>query len=353
MGIIKSAVGSVGGTMADQWLEVYACDAMPNDTLAMRGVKKTSERSANTKGEEHVISDGSTIIVSEGQCALAIDRGEVIGLYDTPGENTYHSDRSKSIFHKGGVKGVLKQSWERFGYGGVAGIYQIVMFLDLKERHSNPFKVTRAVNIKDRHKLTQMDVNVTLSGMFSFKITDPLTFYKKVCGNSTGTVKVAMVLPQLQAELASALGQALTKLCTDGALSPTDISAHTEEVSTAVAQCMTEEWTALRGFSITSLAISDVVISQKDIALLQGLERDKAFTDPTLAAAHLTAAQGDAMRIAAENQAGGVGVIAAMNVTPKTENPLLQKDNKPSLWRCSCGSMNTSKFCADCGQKRP
>lgn len=353
MGIFKAATGSIGGVMADQWLEVFTCDSMPVDVLAMRGVRKTGDRSANTKGENEVISDGSTIIVSDGQCAIAVDRGEVIGVYNTPGENTFHSDRSKSIFHKGGLKGIAKQSWDRFGYGGVAAIYQIIMYLDLKEHHSNPFKVTRAVNIKDRHHLTEMDINVTMAGMFSFKIVDPAAFYRNICGNAAGTVKVGMVLPQLQVELASALGEALSGLCADGALSPTDICAESEEVASTIAQAMTERWTAKRGFAVCSLAISEVNIARADMGVLQGLERDKAFTDPAMGAAHLTAAQGDAMRTAAANPAGRVGMFAAVP-PPKPVNPLLRKsDDKPSLWRCSCGNMNTSKFCENCGRKKP
>lgn len=353
MGIFKAAAGSVGGVMADQWLEIYTCDSMPADVLAMRGVKKTSGRSANTNGDDTVITDGSMILVHDGQCALAVDRGEVTGVYDTPGENTYHSDRSKSIFHKGGIKGIAKQSWDRFGYGGVAAVYQVIMYLDLKEHRANPFKVTRAVNLKDRGDLAEMDINVTMAGMYSFRIVDPLTFYKNICGNATGIVKVDMVLPQMQVELACALGAALTKLCCDGALSPTDLSSQSEEVAAKVAAAMTEQWTAQRGFAVTSLAISDVVIARADMGLLQGLERDKAFTDPTMAAAHLTGAQGDAMRTAAANPSGGARVIAAV-MPPKPQNPLLQKDaDRPALWRCACGSMNTSKFCSECGQKKP
>ena len=353
MGIFKAAGGSLGGVMADQWLEIYTCDSMPVDVLAMRGVKKTSERSSNTKGDNDVISDGSMIIVADGQCAIAVDRGEVVGLYDTPGENTYHSDRSKSLFHKGGLRGVAKQSWERFGYGGVAPVYQIIMYLDLKEHHSNAFKVTRAVNIKDRAHLTEMDINVTMAGMFSFRIVDPIAFYKNICGNASGTVKVEMVMPQMKVELASALGAALSQLCSDGALSPTDISSKSEEVSGVIAAAMTEKWTALRGFAVTSLAISEVVIDKADMGLLKGLERDKAFTDPTMAAAHITGAQGDAMRTAAANPAGG-RMIAAVGVPPKPVNPLLKRnDSAPSLWRCSCGNMNTAKFCPECGAKKP
>lgn len=345
MGIFKAAAGSVGGVMADQWLEIYTCDAMPSDVLAMRGVRKTSDRSADTKGDDEIISDGSLIIVADGQCAIAIDRGQAIGLYDKPGENTYHSDRSKSLFHKGGLKGVVKQSWERFGYGGVAAVYQAIMYLDLRERHSNPFAVTRMVNIKDRSGLTQMDLNVTMKGMFSFRIIDPLTFYQKICGNATGTVKVSLVQPQLQAELASALAVALGKLCSEGALSPADISERTDAISDTVAAAMTEQWTAKRGFAVTSLAISDVIVEQKGLRMVQELERDKALTDPTMAAAHLVGAQGAAMQSAAKNPAGSAGAVAVIS-TP-------QNASVQSAWRCVCGNLNDSKFCRECGRKRP
>jgi len=50
MGLIKAAISSVGGTFADQWKEFIYCDSIPNDVLAVRGRKKTSGRSSNTKG---------------------------------------------------------------------------------------------------------------------------------------------------------------------------------------------------------------------------------------------------------------------------------------------------------------
>lgn len=349
MGIIKAATGSVSGVMADQWLEIYTCEGMPNDTLAMRGVKKTDGKSANTKGEDTVISDGSLVIVHDGQCALAVDRGEIIGEYYA-GENTYHSDRSKSIFHKGGFKGVVKQSWERFGYGGVSAVYQVIMYIDLKEHHGNPFSVTRAVNIKDRHSLTQMDINVTLSGMYSFRVTDPVTFYQRVCGKSTGTVTTKLVLPQLTAEFNAALAMALAQLSREGAISPTDISSDTDALSEKVTAMISQKWEALRGFAIVSVAIVGVDISPKDMALLQGLERDKAFTEPTMAAAHITGAQGDAMRTAAGNPAGGgIGVVAAVGAERLFGQ---QEPSIPAQWVCSCGSVNRSKFCPECGKKR-
>ena len=58
MGLIKAAVGSIGGVLADQWKEFFYCDALPNDVLMRKGQKKTSGRSSNTKGEDNIISNG-------------------------------------------------------------------------------------------------------------------------------------------------------------------------------------------------------------------------------------------------------------------------------------------------------
>ena len=89
MGIIKAFTGATGGVMADQWLEMYYCDSIPAGILAVRGQKRVSERSSNTKGNENVISDGSIIVVNEGQSALAVQQGKVIGCYTQPGEHIF------------------------------------------------------------------------------------------------------------------------------------------------------------------------------------------------------------------------------------------------------------------------
>ena len=66
MGLIKAAMGAAGGVMADQWKEFFYCDAIPENVLAVKGQKKTSKRSSNTKGDDNVISNGSVIAVADG-----------------------------------------------------------------------------------------------------------------------------------------------------------------------------------------------------------------------------------------------------------------------------------------------
>lgn len=352
MGIFKAAGGSVGGVLADQWLEFYSCSAMPQDVLAQRGQKKISKNSSNTKGSENVISDGSTILVADNQCALVIEKGAIIAHYQTPGENVFHSEHTKSLFSKGGLKSVAKQSFERFGYGGEVPVYQIVMYLDLRERMNNAFSMDTIINIKDRNTDMRFDARLSLSGTFSFHITDPVTFYKNICGNRTGTVYVKEVQPQITAELEQELRIVLAEICEKG-VSPTDIESSIDDIIDAATQRITEEWTTLRGFGITSLAISDLHLIKGDLETLQSVQKAKALTDPTLAAATLVGAQAQAVQDAAQNTSGGGGFFAVN--TSKSANPFLEKKQSSlKLVRFPCGHYNTAsaKFCEECGAKK-
>ena len=141
MGIIKAFTGATGGVMADQWLEMYYCDSIPAGILAVRGQKRVSERSSNTKGNENVISDGSIIVVNEGQSAIAVEQGKIIGAYTQPGENVFHGG-SASIFSGGGVKGIGKEIFNRVGFGGDVAIHQFILYIDMKEQLGNSIKIT-------------------------------------------------------------------------------------------------------------------------------------------------------------------------------------------------------------------
>ncbi len=37
MGLIKAALGSTGGVLADQWKEYFYCEALPTDVLVAKG----------------------------------------------------------------------------------------------------------------------------------------------------------------------------------------------------------------------------------------------------------------------------------------------------------------------------
>ena len=393
MGIIKAVAGATGGTMADQWLEMYYCDSIPQGILAYRGKKRVSERSSNTKGDENVISDGSVIVVNEGQSALAVEQGKVIGCYTQPGEHVFHGG-SASVFSGGGMKGIGKEIFNRVGFGGDVAVHQYILYIDMKEQLGNPFSVSFPICVTDEEIGLQLTATARVKGVFSFRITDPMAFYQKIFRGASGTMSVNDVLPQLQAEYATAMMEASAKLFT-GSLRLSDLPGKVAKIADAVSQCMTEKWVGLRGFTVVSTAIESLTVYDKDMRTIQTIQRAKINRDPAMAAATLTTAQADAMTEAAGNENGGFVAVRAVYppapdpapmpnafqaptaqpipnvahfptaqklpnvpVAPKpqpTQNIFLTPDdeNKPKLWYCpNCRKMRTSKFCPECGEKR-
>ena len=123
MGLIKAAFGAAGGVMADQWKEFFYCEAIPADVLAVKGKKKVTGRSSNTKGDDNIITNGSIIAVANGQCMLIVEQGQIVDMCAEPGEYTYDTSTEPSLFTGDlgeSIKGVFQNIGKRFTFGGEA-----------------------------------------------------------------------------------------------------------------------------------------------------------------------------------------------------------------------------------------
>ena len=134
MGLIKAALGAAGGTLADQWKEFFYCDAIDNDVLAVKGQKRTSKRSSNTKGSDNIITTGSGIAVADGQCMMIVEQGKIVDICAEPGEYTYDASTEPSIF-SGNLGDAIMNTFhtigKRFTFGGDTGRTSVwtLMFL--------------------------------------------------------------------------------------------------------------------------------------------------------------------------------------------------------------------------------
>ena len=121
MGLIKAAFGAAGGVLADQWKEFFYCEAIPADVLAVKGKKKVTGRSSNTKGDDNIITNGSVIAVANGQCMLIVEQGQIVDMCAEPGEYTYDTSTEPSLFTGDlgeAIKGVFQNIGKRFTFGG-------------------------------------------------------------------------------------------------------------------------------------------------------------------------------------------------------------------------------------------
>ena len=375
MGLIKAALGAAGGVMADQWKEYFYCEAIPESVLAVKGRKRTSGRSSNTKGSDNIITNGSVIAVADGQCMILVDQGKVTELCAEPGEFVYNSSTEPSIFSgKLGtsILDTFKTIGKRFTFGGKAPKDQRIYFFNTKELIGNKYGTPSPVpfRVVDQRAGIDMDIAIRCFGEYSYRISDPILFYTNVCGNIGEDYTRDRLDSQLKAELLTALQPAFAKISEMG-IRYSALPGHTMEIADALNQVLSGKWRNLRGLEIVSFGVSSVKASEEDEATLKEMQRNAAFMDPTRAAAHLVGAQAAAMQAAASNQnagpamafmgrgmAGQAGGMNAQNLYQMgaqmgAQQQPVQSAPAAGSWKCSCGATATGKFCPECGKPKP
>lgn len=375
MGLIKAGVGALGGTLADQWKEFFYCEAIDKEVLMVRGQKQITGRSSNTKGNDNIISNGSGIAVADGQCMIIVEQGKIVEVCAEPGEFTYDSSTEPSIFSGSlgeGIKETFKTVGKRFTYGGDTGKDQRVYYFNTKELIDNKFGTPNPIpfRVVDSKIGLDVDVSVRCSGVYSYKIADPLLFYTNVCGNVSSEYRREELEGQLKSEFISALQPAFGKL-SDLELRPNQIVTHNTELEEAMNTALSAKWGELRGLKVVSIALGSVTLPDEDAEMIKQLQRSAVMRDPSMGAAAMVGAQADAMRAAASNEAGAMtgfmGMGMAMNaggMNPENlyamgqqqaaqKNAQQLQQQAENSWRCSCGATVNGNFCPECGAKKP
>ncbi len=372
MGLIKAAMGAVGGTLADQWKEFFYCDALEQDVLVVKGEKRINGRSSNTKGNDNIISNGSGIAVADGQCMIIVEQGKIVEVCAEPGQFTYDSSTEPSIFSGSlgaGIARTFSTIGKRFTYGGDTGKDQRVYYFNVKEIMDNKFGTPNPIpfRVVDSRLGLDVDVSVRCSGVYSYMIADPLLFYTKVCGNVEQAYTRDEIEKQLKTEFISALQPAFGRL-SELELRPNQIVSHNTELEEAMNAALSTKWGKLRGLKVVSIALGSVSLPPEDAEMIKQLQRTAVLQNPNMAGATLAGAQADAMRTAAGNAAGAmngfVGMGMAMNAGGLNAQNLFAMGQQPAAapaspaapddgWKCSCGAMSTGKFCPECGAPKP
>ncbi len=376
MGLIQAAKETVTTLLGDQWREYFYCDSLPEDVLVSKGVKRSSGRSSNTKLSDNIITNGAIIAVNEGQCMMIVEQGQVVEFSAQAGEFTWDSSTEPSIFY-GPLGENLKKSWEtlkrRFTFGGDTAKDQRIYFFNLKEITANKYGTPNPIpfRVVDRNIGLDMDISLRCNGEYSYRVTDPLLFYKNVCGNVTDHYTRDRIDRQLKTEFITALQPALAKISAAG-IRYSELPAHSLDIADAMNEVLTAKWSELRGISVVSVGISPSAAPEDEEKIKQ-MQRTAVYRNPGMAGAMLAGAQAEAMQNAAKNEGGAMlgfmGMNMAQNVGGLRADTLFQMDqqNAPAApaaptapaapaqegWKCACGAVNTGKFCTECGAAKP
>lgn len=294
MGLFQAVSGAIGGTMADQWLDFYGVpDGLPATAALFPAVAKgqNADRGSNTRGSDGVITNGSKIVVPEGYGLVLLEDGAFTGFAAQPGGYIWDSEEtaSQSVFSGGGlVDSIIKQSWERFKFGGRPGSQQTAIFVALKELPNNRFGTQSEIYWDDAFLNTQ--VGAITRGTYTLKIADPLTFIRNFV--SAAVISGHAVFDftdidnpageQLFNEVVGSLAPAFSMYTNDPAKG--NRIARLQQDSIGFAQSLSAaveenyKWRTDRGLEIVKTAIISIEYDENTRELLKNVQRADALS---------------------------------------------------------------------------
>ena len=367
MGLIQALGATLTTVLADQWREYFYCESLPENVLMRKGVKRVSGKSSNTKGSDNIISNGSIIAVNDGQCMMIVDQGGIVEFTAQPGEFVWDKSTEPSIFY-GSLGDNLKKTWEvlkkRFTLGGDTGKDQRIYYFNIKEIIGNKYGTANPVGFRVYYPNINLDTEIGIRcfGEYSYKLTDPMLFYKNVAANVSGDYTRDRIDSQLKSEFLTALQPAFARI-SDMGIRYSALPGHTMELAESMNEVLSPKWAELRGISIVSVGVSSVNANPEDEERIKKLQNAAASTYGTMA-------YGEALQSAASNENGSIMGFMGMNMLGNTANTgggvgglhMYQPPTQPAAaaaaavgWTCpKCGKAgNTGKFCQECGEKKP
>lgn len=390
MGLIKAAKDSIETLLADQWREYFYCDSLSDSVLMTKAQKKVnSGRNSNSKGSENIISDGSVIAVNEGQCMIIVEQGEIVEFSADAGKFVYDSSTEASLLtgelDENTILDTVKNLVTRFSFGGNTANDQRVYYFNIKEVKGNLFGTRNPIpfRVVDTNVGLDLDTTARCNGSYSFRIVDPLVFYKNVCGNVTHDYKTSDISGFMKDELVDALQPALAKISAQG-VRYSAIPDYADDITEILNEELKEAWFQKRGIEIVSLNLNPITIPEEDEKMFRQLQQEMAkkkselqidimknqngllgvdLEKQRIAAMHAAAsneAVGPMFAFANMNMAGtAAGMYTNQNMQTGPVNTAAQMytmnqvNQMQNGWTCSCGHVNTGKFCTECGTKKP
>ena len=385
MGIIKAAADLVKGNLGDQWLEVYEAENMGDQTVFTRGVQ--IRRGQNTKGTDNTVSNGSVVHVYDNQFMILVDGGKIVDYTAEPGYYTINNSALPSMLN-GQFGDSLSEAFKRFKYGGQTPTKQKVYFINLQEIKGIKFGTRQPVNYFD--SFYNAELFLRAHGIYSIKITNPLQFYAEAIPKNTDHVEIDEINEQYLSEFLEALQSAINQMSADG-IRISFVSSKARELGKYMAGILDEEWNQMRGMEVQAVGIS-ISYNEESQKLINLRNEGAMLSDPTIREGYVQAAAARGLEAAGSNANGamagfmGMGMagniggsivgnassvnMAQMQMNQQAQNNMNQMNmgmgqmNQSNMgvqpqpqqaagWTCSCGQVNSGKFCSNCGKPAP
>jgi len=362
MGIVRAAAGAIGGNLADSWLDFIEADNMTDTTAMTRGVQVHDRRSSNRRQSTGIVSNGSKIIVGQNQMMLLVDGGNIVDYCAEPGYYEVFMSSAPSMFN-GEFKDSLRDTWNRFKFGGQPSSKQEIYFINLQEIKNIKFGTRNALNYFD--SFYNSELFIRCHGTYSIKITDPIKFFKEACPRNAQKVDMNNIGEQYLMEFTQALQTSIAKMSMDGKRI-SYLNAMTIDLARYMQTALDEQWKELRGMEICSVAIAPISYDDESKKLIERRNQAGILSDPSIRDTYVQTTVADGLGRAGSNASGamngyvgmGMGMntagsfmqsVSAMNAQQRQQNQQINANS----WICTCGTSNTGKFCQNCGKAKP
>ena len=388
MGIIRAAINAVKGGLADTWLEVIEPSDIGEQTVFAPGQLITQNgKSQNKKGSSNIVSNGSIIHVYDEQMMILVDGGKIVDYTAEPGYFKVDNSSMPSLFN-GQFGDSIKESFKRIMYGGVPSQSQHVFYINLKEIKNLKFGTTNPVQYYD--SFYEAELFMKLHGSYSIKITDPFKFYQQVIptANVTGNKKLDFsgeFIRQYNEEFVTELGSAFNQYSADGNRI-SFITSKAKEMAKYMRDALDDDWNEARGFEVFRVSMAMPSYSdesQKIINERAAMGASVSFLrDGANQQAYMAKNIAEGINAAGHNEGGAMNAFLGMGMAQNMggnvlggymQNPQYVSQNQQGYqqqpqqqqqapqqqaapaggWTCSCGAVNSGKFCSECGSPKP
>lgn len=309
MGIIRAAVDTARGTLADQWLDVVEAGEMGEQTLFTEGV--IVRQGSNRRGNSDVISNGSVIHVYDNQFMILTDGGKIIDYSAEPGYYTVDNGSAPSLFNGDLVGDVLKDSFNRFKFGGGKPVSMKVYFLNLQEIRGIRFGTRNPVNYFDNFYNSELFLRT--HGSYSIKITDPVRFYTEVVPRNASHLEVDDINQQFLDEFLEALQSAISQMSVDG-IRISHVTSKTRELSKYMGQVLDEDWKKARGIEIQSVGIASISYDEESQKLINMRNQGAMMGDPNIREGFVQSSIAKGLEAAGSNANGAMAGYMGMGM---------------------------------------
>ena len=379
MGIIKAIGQAVKGGLGDLWLEVIEPDNMGDQTVFCRGIK--TRNGQNVNGTDDIVSNGSMIRVYENQFMLLVDGGKVVDYTAEPGYYKVDNSSVPSLLN-GEFGDTLKEAFDRIKFGGETPREQKVYYINLQEIKGIKFGTRNPINYFDAFYNAELFIRA--HGTYSVKIVNPLQFYAEAVPRNKDYVDINEINEQYISEFLQALQASINQMSADGTRI-SHVTSKALELGKYMSSVLDQDWNQMRGMEIQAVGIASISYDEKSQELINLRNEGAMLSDPNIQRGYMVGHMARGMEAAGSNEGGamnsflGMGMGMNMNGNVLGQMPVgnaqqpaqqnvfgtapqqavvgaatpVEQPAQAAGWTCECGSVNTGKFCPECGKAAP